>query len=338
MKLMRTLQIAEKEHAEIVHLPIPVPERGQILVKVTGVTTCPQWDLHIYHGKPMFNRQSFVPLPYPSGQSGHEMTGTIAELGEDCEPFKIGQTASAWKDPGQTKPGCYAEYVIIDKPLLIQVPKHLHYIQVASMELAMCVASSILKLKSAIGIKGKKCAVNGLGPAGLIALQMLMAEGADQVIGIDPNAERRILGASLGLTAAYDPKTTEIPLRQLEGACELAVDCVGYPDVTKFIMDHTNEAVALFAVQREDYILHHPGLTIIGYPGHHREAAEYALELVVKNKLRLEPLVSKEMAFEDYAHAIEVLKNQQAIKICFVPALSADRVVLADRENKEAIH
>ncbi|TBL72411.1 hypothetical protein EYB31_28935 [Paenibacillus thalictri] len=319
---MKALQIISAEKAETVSLPIPEPGPGCVLVKVTAVTTCPQWDLHIYYGRPMFTHQTHVPFPYPPGQPGHEMTGTVAKLGEGCQEFTVGQTVSAWKDPGHMNPGCYAEYVVLEEKHLIAVPADLHYTQLASLELAMCVASSILKLKAVAGIAGKTCAVNGLGPAGLIALQMLAAEGAAQVVGLDPNPRRRATAEQLGLSRSLPSGTDELPLRRTDGAIEVAVDCVGYPDAVRYLMDHTTEAVALFAVQRDDYTLHHPGLTVIGYPGHYREAAEYALQLIIAGKLQLKPLVSAEMSFEQYAEAVELLRSQEAIKVCFVPALS----------------
>ncbi|ULL16794.1 hypothetical protein DVH26_21505 [Paenibacillus sp. H1-7] len=319
---MKALQIVDKETTELVRMPIPEPGPGQVLVKVTAVTTCPQWDLHIYYGKPMFTHQAYVPFPYPPGQPGHEMTGTVAKLGEGCTQFEPGQTVSAWKDPGHNQLGCYAEYVVIDENFLLAVPKELHYTQVASLELAMCVGASVMKLKRAVGIEGRRCAVNGLGPAGLIALQMLLAEGAAAVTGIDPNPERRQIARQLGADQAYEPGAPEVAPRGSESAFDIAIDCVGYPEAVRYIMDHTTEAVALFAVQRDDYILNHKSLTVIGYPGHHREAAEYALELIAANRLNLAPLVSVELPLEAYTQAVDLLRSQKAVKVCFVPGIS----------------
>ncbi|MDF2961396.1 MAG: tdh 3 [Paenibacillus sp.] len=321
MNKMKALQIVDKEKIEIVILPIPEPGPGQVLVKVSAVTTCPQWDLHIYYGKPMFTHQSAVPFPYPPGQPGHEMTGTVAKLGEGCTRFETGQRVSAWKDPGHLHQGCYAEYVLMDEKYLLAVPENLHFTQVASLELAMCVGASIMKLKPAVGIAGKTCAVNGLGPAGLIALQMLLAEGASRVVGIDPNPERRELARQLGADRAFAPGAKEVVPRGEVGAFDVAVDCVGYAEAVRYIMDHTTEAVALFAVQREDYIFHHKSLTVIGYPGHHREAAEYALGMIIDNKLNLAPLASVQLPLEEYAQAVELLRDQKAVKVCFVPGM-----------------
>lgn len=318
---MKTLIIREAGRAEVVRVPIPRPGPGQALVRVAAVTTCPQWDLHIYAGQPMFAHQHEVPFPYPPGQPGHEMTGTVAEAGPGCL-LTPGTAVCAWKDPGHHRPGCYAEYVVMEEEHLLPVPADIPYARLASLELAMCVASSILRLKSFTGIAGKRCIVNGLGPAGLIALQMLAAEGAGELIGVDPNAARRESALRLGAARGLPAGSEELPRRTDPEAAELAVDCVGYPQAVAYAMDRTREAVALFAVQREDYTLRHPGLTVVGYPGHHRAAADYALRLVRDGLLDLSPLITRELPLERYAEAVELLRSQQAIKIAFIPSRS----------------
>lgn len=317
-QMMRALQIIEKQHAQVVQVPIPVAGPGQVLVKVSAVATCPQWDLHIYKGKPMFAEKGPVPFPYSIGQPGHEMTGHIAEVGTDTT-LKPGQRVCAWRDAGHHRQGCYAEYVVMDEKDVIVVPTDLHDTELVSLELAMCVASSILRLRQMVGIQNKRCAVNGLGPAGLIALQMLIAEGCAEVVGIDPIRQRRELALQLGAKEVYLPDSPSLPLRNKEGAAQLAVDCVGYPEAVRYMMDHTIEAIALFAVQRQDYSLNHQGLSVIGYPGHHRAAAEYALDLIVTGKLQIRPLISHQLPLEAYTEALGLLERKEALKVCFIP-------------------
>ena len=86
-------------------------------------------------------------------------------------------------------------------------------------------------------------------------------------------------------------------------------------------MDHTRDVVALFGVQREDYTFapRHYSLRLCGYPGHSRAAAEYAVELIVAGRLDLTPLVTHHLPLSRYNEGIDLLKTQQAIKICFHP-------------------
>lgn len=318
--MMKILVITGEEKFEVKQAPIPDLQAGKVLVKVKAVATCPQWDKRIYHGKAMFAHDPDIVFPYMPGQPGHEMTGTIAAVGKGVM-MTVGLSVCAWRDPGQANPGCYAEYVVMDEADLIEVPEHLHYTQVVSLELAMCVAVTILRLKQTVGIKEKKCVVNGLGPAGLIALQMLLAEGASEVVGVDQAASRRELALALGASEVCEGGSTAVVEMHQLSALEIAIDCAGYPAAVRYKMERTNAAVALFAVQREDYLIHHAhsGLNAAGYPGHYREAAAYALILIVSGKLDLRPLITKELPLEAYGEGVRLLQRQEAIKICFVP-------------------
>ncbi len=317
---MKAMQFIGVEQAKLIKVPIPEPGPGQVLVKVKAVATCPQWDMHIYYGKPMVDNRPPIPYPYTPGQPGHEMTGVIVRTGEGCR-LPVGQSVSAWRDQGHHRYGCYAEYVVMDEENVLPVPADMPYTKVVSLELAMCVAASILRLKNTVGIKGKKCGVNGLGPAGLIALQMMLAEGATEVVGIDPNGERRELAISLGASSAFEPDDERIALRGEPGCFQVAIDCAGFPQAVASLMDRTYEAIVLFAVKKADYILRHYTLTVIGYPGHSREAAEYALRLIEDHKVDMSPLISRELPFERYEEAVGLLRSQDAIKIGFLPEL-----------------
>lgn len=321
IKTMKILQIQHSENAVIIEMPIPEPGPGQVLVRVKEVATCPQWDLHIYYGKPMFAYEQAVAFPYSPGQPGHEMTGIVEAVGLGCS-LKEGQKVAAWRDAGHHVPGCYAEYVVMKEDYLLPLPEQLPFRKAISLELAMCVAASVMKMKEYEGIDGRRCGVNGLGPAGLIAVQMLLAEGAKEVVGLDPNPQRRDMAVRLGASFCCEPESEEIGKRGSSGAFDIAIDCVGYPQAVRNIMDRTNKAVALFAVQRDDYTLRHQGLSVIGYPGHFLEAAEYALDLIVEGKLDFTPLISCELPLEEYAKGVEMLKRQVAVKICFIPGVN----------------
>lgn len=322
---MKALQIMAPGRAEVVDIPMPQPAPGEVLVRVSLVNTCPQWDLHLDAGEPMFVGHT-IPYPYTPGQPGHEMTGVVAGLGEGVTSFRIGQRVAAWRDAGHDRQGCYAEYVCHNADHLLPVPDSVDDRGIASLELAMCLAVSVLPLKKLDAIAGKRAAVNGLGPAGLIAAQMLRAEGAVSVVGIEPNPKRRDFAIGFAVDEALDPNDPatdqRLPGRIGRSAgVDVAIDCVGYPNATRYLMDRTGSYVALFAVQRHDYTyaLGHAGLTVIGYEGHYKAAAEYALGLIAAGKVDLRPLITVELPLERYAEGLALLRRQEAIKIGFRP-------------------
>jgi threonine dehydrogenase-like Zn-dependent dehydrogenase len=324
-EMMRAIQIMGPDHAEVVQVPVPEPPPGEVLVKVIGVATCPQWDLHLMAGEEMFPGAG-ISYPYTVGQPGHEMTGVVAAVGEGVTAVQVGERVSAWRDQGHDRPGCYAEYVLMLEDNILPVPPEMDFRRFVSLELAMCMGSSILKLKDFCGIEGRRAAVNGLGPAGFVAAQMLRAEGAESVVGFEVHPGRRKLAEEHAVDRAFDPTSDEtmalFPLRGGgQAAIDVAVDCVGYPGPMQFLADRTGLAIAEFAVQRGDYVWteRHDGLEFLKYAGHGRAYAEYALALMVKGAVNLAPTLSAELPFERYAEGVELLRSREAMKILFIP-------------------
>lgn len=308
--------------SEVLEMEAPSPEPGEALVKIQAVTTCPQWDLHLKHNEPMFLGHHFH-YPYPPGQPGHEATGVVTALGAGVHELAEGDRVSVWRDPGAGTPGCYAQFVARRVEDLIKVPAHLPPVATAPVELAMCVGAAFIMLREMNAIAGKIFGITGLGPAGLIALQMARAEGAAEIIGFDPSPARRNGALHLGLDRAIDPgDSAEIPARPARLAIECGIDCVGSKKSVEFMMDRVADILALFGVQREEYTFaprHYAGLRLCGYKGHSRAAAEYAVSLMAEGQLNLQSLTTQSLPLERYDEGIALLEAQQAIKICFLP-------------------
>lgn len=321
---MKILQVGEGRDFSLLDIPTPTPGPDEILLRVEAVTTCPQWDLHLRHKEPMFIGHQFT-YPYTPGQPGHEATGTVEAVGESVTGLAVGDRVSAWRDVGHQVPGCYAQYVVHRAENLIKVPALLPFSATAPVELAMCVGATFLMLRERNLLKGRQIGVMGLGPAGLIAAQMAHAEGATEVIGFEVAAHRRGYGLLRGrLQGAFDPQAVnanDFPSRPSRPALDGIVDCVGAKASVEWAMDHAREWVALFGVQREEYVFapRHYTLHLLGYPGHSRAAAEYAVGLMEQGKLNLALLVTHQMPLERYAEGIDLLERQEAIKVCFLP-------------------
>jgi len=319
---MKALQIIGGSEVQVLDIPVPEPGPGEVRLRVDAITICTQWDLHLRQNEPMFVGHQFH-YPYTVGQPGHEASGIIDAVGEGVTELPIGARVSVWRDPGHDQTGCYAQYAVRPAHDVILVPAHLPVVATAPVELAMCVACSILRMKSMGVIAGHRIGVTGLGPAGLIAIQMLRAEGASQVIGIDPVASRRALAIQLGADVAYAPDEATAALSERPNpVLDSAIDCVGSRRSVHFLMDRVADTVTLFGVQREDFtfaVRHYIGLRLCGYPPHHRAAAEYAVSLITDGKLDLRPLISHVLPMTDYAHAIDLLERQEATKVCLLP-------------------
>jgi threonine dehydrogenase-like Zn-dependent dehydrogenase len=206
---------------------------------------------------------------------------------------------------------------------VVPVPEDLEPEAIAPLELAMCVQVSFDQLVRLKAVRGKRFGVSGLGPAGLVAVQMAKAYGAREVVGMDPLPARRELAARLGADVTLSPDPGVYPPgRHHPDALDAAIDCTGLKVSIEYLMDRTRQAVAVFGVLREDVTFgarHWGGLSLLGYGSHNRPAAERALALVREKKLDLCPLVTHTLPFTQYQDGIALLRTKQAIKICFLP-------------------
>jgi threonine dehydrogenase-like Zn-dependent dehydrogenase len=321
--MMKILQITQPGLAEWIDAPIPEPGPSEVLVKITGVTTCPHWDMHIFDGEPMFPGMS-LNYPYLLGQPGHEAVGVVEAMGAGVHTLAVGDKVAAWRDTGKPRQGFYAQYNTFHENDLIKVPDSLDDAQIASLELAMCVQVSFQQLDQLGGIRGRRIGIAGLGPAGLVGVQLAKAHGAAEVVGFDPMSERRELALKLGADTAFDPLTVDWPASRSQHALDDAIDMTGLPASIEFLMDRTKRAVALFGVLRQEvrFTSRHlfgPGLILMGYADHNRKAAETSLELIIDGKLDLRPLVSAKMDFSKYSQAVQLLREKKAIKVLFDP-------------------
>jgi threonine dehydrogenase-like Zn-dependent dehydrogenase len=320
---MKILQVTAPREFRILDVPVPTPGPDEVRMRVTGVTTCPQWDLHLRHNEPMFIGHRFH-YPYTLGQPGHEATGTVDAIGPGVTSVAPGDRVSAWRDQSHQRPGCYAQFAIHRAENVIRVPDDLPDEALAPVELAMCMGTVFRMLQQMDVIEGRRFGVTGLGPAGLVAVQMAKAEGAASVYGFDPVPARRELACEVGADACCDPTASdagEFPVRPDSPGLETGVDCVGARASVEFLMDRTSDVVALFGVQREDYTYapRHGGLQLCGYKGHWRESAEYAVGLIASGKLRLAPLVTHRLPLARYAEGVDLLEARKAVKVCFMP-------------------
>jgi len=304
-------------------MDIPLLEPGEVLVKVRGITTCPHWDLHMMDGEPMFPGAD-LNYPLVPGQPGHEAMGEIAAVAGDVTGFSPGMHVVVWRDPGNRSMGCYAQYVPIRAEDLLPIDPGLKPEEIASLELAMCVQGSFDQLIQRSGVEGKKIAISGLGPSGLIAVQLARAYGAKSVVGFDPLPDRRRVALDLGADDVQDPGQYRWPRdRFAAGSFDSALDTTGLPGSIETLMASTRESVAIFGVLRSP-VRFGPeqwwgGFGLLGYATHTKAAAETSYRLIMEGKLRLTPLVTARLPLERYAEGVEMLRTRKALKVLFSP-------------------
>ncbi len=303
---MKSIIVTAPGRFEIIDIPKTSPGPDEVLIKIEAVATCPQWDIHLKNNDPMFVSHKFK-YPYTPGQPGHEATGYVEETGEGVTKVRPGDRVAVWKDPGHEYPGCYAQYAIRNVNHILKISNDVPIGNIVSLELAMCVGTVFLMLKDMNVLNRGLFAVSGLGPAGLVAGMMAKAEGIQEIVGFDTDSERRIYALKNVFDKVYDPSAHPFEKRPGKTDIDTACDCVGLKKSVEFLMDITSDTVALFGVQREDYIFspcHYNGLRLCGYKGHSIQSAEYALKLIEEKRIDLSLLISEYLPFEKYMDAV----------------------------------
>lgn len=321
--MMHAVQINGPSQANWIETPLPAVAASEVLVKVEAVTTCPQWDLHLLAGEPMFPGGTLA-YPLPAGQPGHEMAGEIAAVGPQATTFQPGDKVAAWCDPGKIRGGCYAQFVSFAETHLLPLPPGLSARQAASLELAMCVQVSFNQLNACGAIADQRVVISGAGPAGLIAVQMARIYGAKEILALDPLAARRQLAIAAGSDAALEPEAVQDrPAADRPAGWNTGVDCTGLAPSVRALLSLCQDYVHVFGVLRQEvafgFAEWRKGLALIGYGNHSRAAAEQALAWMLSGRLDLSLLSTHTLPLREYLRGIALLRAREAVKIRYLP-------------------
>lgn len=317
---VQALQIQAPCRPEIVEIALPEPGPGEVLVKVEACLTCAQWDLSVYQGVDLFGRPNHPRYPQPLGRPGHEMAGTVVRCGPGVDSLQPGDRVAPFVVMGEER-GTYAEFCLQESAQLLAVPQSLPFAEAALLEMATCVAAAVRVLGE---VKGRRIGIGGLGGAGLIALQMLRALGAKEIIGFDKIPARLTLAMQLGADEAVDVRNSS----SNAGRLEAAIDCSGQAESAQNLLSLTRGPVALFGVPHGQIHYGLPewsrGASLLAFPGNSRRDAELARDLLAADKIRAQPLISATLPLCRYGEGVDLLARREAIKVCFIPQRSAN--------------
>lgn len=220
------------------------PPRG-VVVSVGATGVC-RSDWHAWAG------HDPVALPHVPG---HELAGTIVEVGPEVRRWAVGDRVTApfvcgcgeceWCAagepqvcPNQTQPGftgwgSWAERVALDVAdlNLVRLPSALSFVAAAALGCRFATAYRALTAHARIE-PGQWVAVHGCGGAGLSAVAIATALGA-RVVALDISesalAQARSLGAEVTLHSG--PTAAADVVEATGGGAHASLDCIGRPAV-----------------------------------------------------------------------------------------------------------
>jgi L-iditol 2-dehydrogenase len=218
-KRMKAARLHAAGDLRLADEPAPVPGPGSSLVRVTAVGICGS-DLHWWTEAEIGDARLTHPLAL-----GHEAAGVIADGPRRGERVAIDPAIpcgtcrpclSGWRNlcvrvlfsgHGETD-GALREFISWPSDLLHPLPDSLSDADGAVLE-PLGVAIHALDLGHVR--LGAVTAVAGLGPIGLLLVQVLRAAGAGTVVGFDPLPHRREAARRLGADQVADPADAQDP-------------------------------------------------------------------------------------------------------------------------------
>src|SRR5690606_36637563 len=169
MKEQKLKSFGGPESFELCEVPKPVPQAGQVLVRVHATSINPL-DFQVRRG----DYAELVPLPAITGQ---DVSGVVEAVGPGVKSFVPGD--EVWYTPLIFDgPVSYAEYHVADESIIGKKPPSLSHLEAASLTLVGGTVWEALSVRAAFKVGESILIHGGAGGVGHVAIQLAKAIGA----------------------------------------------------------------------------------------------------------------------------------------------------------------
>ena len=351
---MKAARIVEpNKPLEISELETPKPSGNEVIVKVKAAGVCHS-DLHLWEGGYDLGDGTFLKVTdrgvkYPV-TPGHEIAGTVAEVGNDVKDVSVGDDVLVYPWIGEGEcPACKAgNENLCDAPKSIglfqdggyaenvKVPHYKYLAKISGLDLdaATSLACSGLTAYNAV----KKANANspeylviiGAGGLGLIAIQLAKAITKAKIICVDMDDKKFETAKKMGADFVVNTNVigsvstgTGGPVEKIISICngkgaDSVIDFVNAPQTVKTALAVLRKRgnlvlVGLFGGSINISLVTIPlkSLTIQGaYTGNYNDMVEL-IDLAKKGVIK--PVISKRYSIDEANEALENLKARKII-------------------------
>jgi len=331
-------------------VPIPAPEPGEMLVRVTSASICGT-DLRIFHGQHRKFPPGTVRIP------GHELVGKIAALGAGVSGYQEGQAVfvapnmgcgrcrqclagnnnlcANYEALGVTLDGAFAEYLripakAVDQGNVMLISEQADPAVLALIEPFACV----LRGQDALHIQpGETVLVMGAGPIGLMHLLLARLRGAGKVLVSEPRPERLARAESLGADLVIDPSQEDLHNAVSKATSGQGADAVIVAAPAPQAMEQAASLAAIggrinfFAglprerplVQVDANLLHYKEIRITGTTACSTGDCRRSAALLDSGRVDLSGLVSQRFPLAQAVQAFTVAADSRVLKVVIEP-------------------
>ena len=328
---------------------IPILEPGSVLLKVESCAVCGS-DLRIYK-----EGNSRITPPHIIG---HEISGTIVEIGKGVEKFNIGDRIAIGADVPcgkcihctSDRPNCcdinyamgyqfeggFSEYLVLD-PLVVEIGPVTKFSDSISFDaaalaepLACCINGYEVGLFKGTGT----VVVFGAGPIGILLAMIGKVYGATKIILIDINKSRLerahnyCESALLINSLEMNPVEEVLALTNGKGADLVFTACPAVEAHEQAIRILGKRGVAnLFgglpktasSISLLSNFIHYKEAYITGSHGSTPKQHKMAMELIEQNKIDTSSLITHSYSLHDIDRAFSMAQSGEALKVMVKP-------------------
>ena len=320
---------------ELVEHDAVAPGPGFVQIQVAYCGICGT-DLHILHGK-MDHR---VSIPQTIG---HEMSGTVAALGDSVTGLVLGQPVTVmplvWCGEcpacraghqhvchnlafvGIETPGAMQELWTVPASIVLPLPEDLDLAHAALVE---PLAVAVHDVRRSRLVAGETALVIGGGPIGQLISIVAQLAGASVILA-EPNEQRRTFAARHG-AAVVDPLTDDlasiVSTRTAGAGADVVFEVAGLAATALDATTHakTRGRVVIVAIHPNPvpvdlHRIFWRELELIGTRVYEREDFERAIELVSAGAVPADELITETVPLSDTLRAFTSLSDAGAIKV-----------------------
>lgn len=309
---------------------VPQPGARDVLIRVRKTSICGT-DVHILR----WDQWAEATIPVPM-VVGHEFMGEIAGLGDEVQGLEVGQRVAGeghitcghcrnckggrrhfchnHVSVGVTRPGAFAEYLVIPAENVFPVPDHITDDVAAVLDPLGNAAHTAL----AFDVIGEDVLVTGAGPIGVMATAISRHVGARFVVVSDLNPYRLALARQMGADAVVDVRSAEIaPVMGVLGMTEgfdIGMEMSGSEAAFNQLLGVMNHGgrVAVLGLPPSEVTLHldtviFKGLTVQGIYGRQIFETWYKTAAMLQSGLDISSVVTHRFGVDDFRSAFEVV-------------------------------
>lgn len=332
----------------LTEVPTPEPGPGEVLIRMGANTVCGT-DLRILRGEKSKGVDLGVVL-------GHEIAGYVEAVGDGvdgyldgdlvamppsiicglCRPCSRGQEHLCERVHlvGYDVDGGLADHMLIPRAAvargqLLKAPADLEPAHLSLAEPLSCCLNGLDNYRVEVG---DTVVIVGVGPIGMIHLQLARLAGATTIVVSDPNRGRLARARALGADVAIDPTEQDLleVVREVTGGegADVAVLCIGLPDLVNECLNLVRKRgrVSIFAgLAGEGWsriaanLIHYREITVVGASNSGRESFARAVRLISSGAIDTRSLVTHTFGLSRASEAIEFVATGEGLKVAVVP-------------------